>query len=286
VIVAGLDEGAEGMAEFLPALHAQGIPYFPTAERVLRAIACLTRARDRNPAIDPATPVRLAGLSDHRGIIPEYRCKALLAPTGMPFPIGELATSVAQAERIAQRLGWPVVLKAQAADLPHKSDAGGVAIGVADHDALAKAWQRIETDVAADKPGLMLDGMLVEKMGRVGVELIVGGRRDPEWGPVILAGFGGIQAELMRDVRLLPADLDHASIVAELRRLRGAALFDGFRGAPPLDVDAAADLIGKLGRILIGEESIAEVDLNPVVIYPRGGGVMALDALIRVETGG
>jgi len=286
VIVAGLDEGAEGMAEFLPGLRAHGIPYFPTAERVLRALACLTRARDRNVAADTAAPVRLNGLSALRGIVPEYRCKALLAPAGIPFPTGELATTLKDAERIAERIGWPVVLKAQAADLPHKSDAGGVVVGLGDADALAKGWERIHTDVSAHKPGLLLDGILVEKMGKMGVELIVGGRRDPEWGPVILAGFGGVQAELLRDVRLLPADLDHAGIIAELRRLNGAALFDGFRGGPPLDLDAAARLVGTLGRILISEEHIAEVDLNPVVIHPRGEGVIALDALIRIETGG
>lgn len=286
VIVAGLDEGAEGMAEFLPALHARGIPYFPTAERVLRAIACLTRARDVDLASETAASAVLAGLPRQDGIVPEYLCKALLAPAAVPFPVGALATTVEQARDIAGRIGWPVVLKAQAADLPHKSDAGGVVVGVGNAEALDKAWQRITDDVKAHKPGLLLDGILVEKMSKMGIELIVGGRRDPDWGAVILAGFGGVQAELLRDVRLMPADMGHAAIVAELRRLKGAALFDGFRGSPPLDLDATADLIGRLGRILTGETRIAEVDLNPVLIHEKGEGVIALDALIRIESGG
>jgi acyl-CoA synthetase (NDP forming) len=120
-------------------------------------------------------------------------------------------------------------------------------------------------------------------MGKRGTELIVGARNDPEWGPVILVGFGGVTAELLHDVRLLPVDLTHDAIVAELRQLKQGALLDGYRGSPALDVDAVAKLIAGLGRVLAGTPGIREIDLNPVVVYPKGEGVVALDALILAQ---
>ena len=132
-------------------------------------------------------------------------------------------------------------------------------------------------------PGIVLDGVLVEAMGARGVELIVGARNDPEWGPVILVGFGGVKAEMLQDVRLLPADLTHEAIVAELRKLKQGALLDGFRGSPALDVDAVAELIAGLGRVLAGTPAIREIDLNPVIVYPEGEGVVALDALMLAD---
>jgi acyl-CoA synthetase (NDP forming) len=117
-------------------------------------------------------------------------------------------------------------------------------------------------------------------MGKRGVEMIVGGRNDPEWGAVTLVGFGGVQAEIYKDVRLLVPDLDREAIVAELNRLKGAALLNGFRGDLPVDLEAVADIVQTVSRLLAGEPGILEIDLNPVVVYPRGEGALALDALM------
>jgi len=286
VIVAGLDEGATGMDDYVSALRAAGVPYFPSSERALRALARLTVARDVASASSDAAAIKLPGLAAMGGIVPEYRAKLLLSEAGLPFPKGRLAISAEEAQDAADALGYPVVLKAQAADLPHKSDAGGVILGLGDRAAVAAAWDQLHANVATARPGLQLDGALVEAMGARGVELIVGARNDPDWGPVLLAGLGGVQAELLQDVRLLPHDLPKADIVAELNRLRSAALLNGFRGAPPCDVEAAASLIAKLGRVMAGEPRIAEIDLNPVILLPRGEGVVVLDALIRLSDGG
>jgi acyl-CoA synthetase (NDP forming) len=193
-----------------------------------------------------------------------------------------MARSVGEAQAIAARIGYPVVLKAQASALSHKSDAGGVILGLGDAEALSEGWDRLHANIASHAPGLALDGVLVEAMGARGTELIVGARNDPDWGPVILIGFGGVQAELLKDVRLLPHDLTHAAAAAELRMLKGSALLDGFRGSPALDVDAVADLVCNLGTLLAGTPAIREIDLNPVIVYPRGKGVVALDALMLV----
>jgi acyl-CoA synthetase (NDP forming) len=134
--------------------------------------------------------------------------------------------------------------------------------------------------MARHRPGLTLDGVLVEKMGARGLELIIGGRNDPEWGPVVLVGFGGVQAEILKDVRLLPADLTTAGILRELDLLKNSALLRGYRGSPALDVAAVAGIIARVARLLRGEPSIREIDLNPVIVYPQGQGAVALDALV------
>jgi acyl-CoA synthetase (NDP forming) len=138
------------------------------------------------------------------------------------------------------------------------------------------------SDVARYDASIILDGVLIEAMGARGLELIIGAKNDPQWGPVILAGFGGVTAEILQDVRLLSPDMTKDAIVAELGKLKQAALLHGYRGAPALDVDAVADLIGRIGQLLRGEPRFQELDLNPVVVYPKGQGAVALDALMLV----
>ncbi|MBN8816335.1 MAG: acetate--CoA ligase family protein [Sphingomonas sp.] len=279
VIFAGLDEGAPVPSHFITALRALGVPYFPSPDRAFRAVARLNaRPHDGIAGLAPVT----AALP-HGGVIPEYRAKAVLAAIGVPFPKGGFATTAEEAQAVAARIGYPVVLKAQAQALSHKSDAGGVILNLADADALGAAWQRLHDNVAAYDASVSLDGALIETMGARGAELIVGARNDPEWGPVILIGFGGVQAEILQDVRLLPPDLPHEAIMAELRALKSGALLDGWRGSPALDVEAVAAIVARLGRLLLGTPAIREIDLNPVIVFPQGQGAIALDALILAD---
>jgi acyl-CoA synthetase (NDP forming) len=217
------------------------------------------------------------------GVLPEHRAKEILKRFGISVPEGSLASSLDEAIRIAQGIGFPVVLKAQAVDLPHKSDAGGVILDIANEDALAESWLTLHRNINESKPGLMLEGVLVERMGPKAVELIVGARNDREWGPVLLAGFGGVLAEAIRDVRLLPPNLSVQEIVKELNSLQCSVLFQGFRGSPPLDVDAVAQILLNLGKLIRSHPEIEEIDINPVVVFPRGNGALALDALIVVD---
>lgn len=282
VIFAGLDEGAQVPPERIAALRDAGIPWFPTTERALRAIARLTHWSARDGAVTAAPPVPLPALATVHGVVPEYRAKQLLAPAGIPFPAGRFADSADAAVSAAEAIGFPVAMKAQAAALGHKSDAGGVILNLADEAAVRAAWARMHDNVAAYDAAIRLDGVLIEAMGKRGLEMIVGAKVDPEWGPVVLAGFGGVTAEVLHDVRLLPADLSEAGVIAELRRLKSAALLDGWRGAPALDVPALAALIVRVGQVLRAEPSIREIDLNPVIVHPSGEGVVALDALMLV----
>lgn len=280
VIFAGLDDGAPVPSEYIDGLRQIGVPYFPSPDRAFRALRHLNRLAQRDFERADVEPITLDLWS---GVIPEYQAKSLLAPFDIPFPAGGFSNSVEDAKRIAAQVGYPVAIKAQSAALSHKSDAGGVILNIADDAGLDAAWHRLHDNVAAYDAGITLEGAQVEVMGKRGVELIIGARNDADWGPVILVGFGGVTAELLHDVRLLPMDLTHRAIVAELRALKQGALFDGYRGSPALDVDAVARLIANLGRVLAGTPSIREIDLNPVVVYPNGEGVVALDALILAQ---
>lgn len=282
VIVAGVDEGGGVRAADIARLRALGIPYLPTAERAVRALARIAGRSMRTSDGASTMGVPLDGLPGAGASVPEYRSKALLGTRGIAFPPFTLTTTVAEAQAAAARLGYPVVLKAQAAALPHKSDAGGVIVGLADAAAVAAGWDRLHANIAAARPGLILDGVLVEAMADRGIELIVGARNDPAWGPVILVGFGGVAAELLHDVRLIPVGLSREDIEAEIRLLRMAPLLDGFRGAEPMDVAAVAQIVQALGETVAATPAIREVDLNPVMVYPTGRGALALDALISL----
>jgi len=285
LVFAGLDEGAGIPAHHIAALRERGVPWFPSTERAFRALTRLGKLarRDLTDAAPQPTPV--PGLSDVLGVVPEYRSKALLAPLGIAFPPGRFAASADEAARAAEAIGFPVAMKAQAAALGHKSDAGGVILNLADASGVRAAWDRMHADVATYDAAIALDGVLIEKMGKRGMEMIVGARNDPEWGPIVLAGFGGVTAEILQDVRLITPDLSEDAIVAELMQLKSAALLRGYRGAPALDVRALARMIRQISAVLLIEPSLVELDLNPVILHPEGEGVVALDALMLVAGG-
>jgi acyl-CoA synthetase (NDP forming) len=277
-LIAALGDEHPIPPEFMAAFRDKGVPVYRSPERALRALAHATaygrrlaaRERDARPVQVPALP--------RRGVLTEYESKRHLAHLGIGTPKGDLARDLGEATTIAARVGYPVVLKAQAADLAHKSDAGGVALAIADAAALAAAWKRVSESVVANHPGLKLDGMLVEEMAPRGVELIVGAKRDPEWGPVVMVGLGGIWTEALGDVRLMPADLAHDDVVAEIGQLKGAALLHGLRGSPAVDIARIADVVMAVGALMRSQGEIGEIDINPLVAYPDR--VLALDALI------
>jgi acetate---CoA ligase (ADP-forming) len=129
-------------------------------------------------------------------------------------------------------------------------------------------------------PGVSLDGALVEKMSRRGVELMVGAKRDPAWGTVLVLGLGGIWVEALGDVQMLPVTADANQIVEALRRLRSKKLLDGVRGAPPADIDGVVQTVLAIGRLMQTAPTIVEIDVNPLMVHAKGEGATALDALI------
>jgi succinyl-CoA synthetase beta subunit len=215
------------------------------------------------------------------GTLTEAASKIYLAACGLPVPQGRLATSLEAAQEAAKAIGFPVAAKLQSTHLAHKSDIGGVILRIGDAMALAAAWETLQGIARAR--GIALDGILIERMGKPGVEMLLGARRDPQWGPVLAIGLGGIFAEALGDIRILPVGLDAEEIAAEITRLRGAKLLAGYRGQPPADVVALAQAAQRLGAIMAAEPRIREIDINPLTALPVGEGVLALDALIVAD---
>lgn len=277
-ILVFMGDGQPLSPEFIIAQRESGVPFFRSPDRAVRALArvqAFGRALDAaERRAEPCTVTPLQGT----GTLPEYVGKAWLAALGLSVPQGGLAKSADEACAIAARIGYPVVLKAQAARLAHKSEAGGVIINLADEPALRAAWTRLYANVAAYDATLVLDGALVETMAARGLELVVGGRRDPEWGPVVLVGLGGIWIEVLKDVRLLPADLTQTDIIAALNQLRAAALLHGVRGETAVDIAAVARTVQLVGAAMRADPAISEIDINPLIARPDG--VTALDALV------
>lgn len=287
LVFAGVDEGANVPPDYIEALRAVGIPWFPSTERAYRAIARLADLSKRDLSDRSSAPLPLAGIADEHGVVPEYKAKALLAPAGIAFPNSRFAPDADAAVAAAEAIGYPVVMKAQAAALGHKSDAGGVILNLKSADDVRSAFDRMYANVSAYNATIALDGVLIEAMGKMGTEMIVGAKSDPEWGPVVLAGFGGVTAEILKDVKLFTPDMGREAVIEGLLALKQAPILKGYRGAPALDVEALADLIVQVGQVMTGNPSIREIDLNPVIIHPKGpngaGGVVALDALMLVD---
>ncbi len=279
VFLAMLGDEAEVPADLIAEFRALGAPFFRSPERLMRALARLDQWASR-----PLLPAKAAVATSSKlpvGTIPEYRAKDLLRTFGVAMPEGGFARNLDEAETIAARIGFPLVLKAQSPELSHKSDAGGVVLGVSDIAALREGWTRLYANVARAAPDVKLDGVLVETMSPRGVELIIGARNDPEWGAVLLVGLGGVTAEALKDVRILPAGLSADVIAAEISRLKGAALLKGFRGDVPRDIAAAARIAEGVGRFILAHPDVREIDINPVLVLPAGEGALALDALIE-----
>jgi succinyl-CoA synthetase beta subunit len=142
------------------------------------------------------------------------------------------------------------------------------------------AWDTLVQNVKRAAPDITLDGILVEKMSAKGVELMVGAKRDPAWGTVLLLGLGGLWVEALGDVQLLPGDAGPQQIVEALHKLRTAKLLTGFRGAPPVDIDAVVRVVLAIGRLMQTVPELREIDVNPLVVHAKGQSAIALDALI------
>jgi acyl-CoA synthetase (NDP forming) len=256
-----------------------------SSDRMLRAIALYTKygrslARSRMPASVAAFP----GMPKlGKGPQPEWLGKKILSAAGIRVPDGELARTPDDALAVAHRVGYPVALKAQAAALSHKTEAGGVMLNLADEAALRTAWATVQQKVKGAVPGVTLDGCLVEQMSPKGLELMIGAKRDPTWGTVLLVGLGGIWVEALGDVALLPVDSDETHIVEALHKLRAAKLLMGLRGAPPADVEAVAKAALAIGRLMRTTPGIVEIDVNPLMVHAKGQGATALDALIVAQ---
>jgi acetate---CoA ligase (ADP-forming) len=260
----------------MPALRDLRDRQVPTYSRIADAIRGLEAVVIREPApLVTAAPTPDTALDE----TPTYpNARTLLAGLGIAFPDGELALDDQHAERIASRVGCPVVLKAVAANLLHKTDAGGVLVGVETPADAATGSGAIRRRV-----GMTLDGVFVERMAvGGGVDLVVGARRDATFGPVVVAGVGGVFVAALNDVIIALAPADTEYVASLLRQLRAWPLLAGTRGAPAVNVLEVARVVTRLGDLLVNRDDISEVEINP--LRAVADGVTALDArIVRTE---
>jgi acyl-CoA synthetase (NDP forming) len=260
--------------------EAAGCPCFENPDRAVRAVAALARfaaAVERTPARLGALPAPVVWPA---GELDEADTLALLAGAGLPAPVLRRVASAGEAAQAAAELGFPVALKVCSPDLAHKSDAGGVRLGLADAAAVRAAFESVRADVARSVPGARVEGALVVPMAADGVDLVLGARRDPLFGPVVLAGIGGVFVEVLQDVSLRRAPVDAATAREMLESLRGWPLLAGARGRAPADVAAACDAIVSLSRFAAANAvAVSSVDVNPLRVFPEGA--CMLDALVE-----
>jgi acyl-CoA synthetase (NDP forming) len=266
-------------------LRAAGIPLVPGPERAVRAYRALVRHGELRRRTEtapagrptPALPDGLLGrLATARGPLGPSEARALLEAYGVPFPRERVVATAEEALSAAREIGYPLVVKTARPDVLHRTEAGGVVLGVADGEALERAVGALEARLG---PGPLL---VQEEVPR-GIELLVGGRRDPSFGPTVLVGLGGILAELLREVSVALAPLGPEMARAVIAEGRRGTLLRGFRGAAAVDEGPLAGVLVGVGSLLADHATIVELDLNPLIA--SGGRLVAVDALVLVDSG-
>lgn len=273
-------------------LNEAGYPLFTNARscaRTMRVMAdyrvfreqFLRRAKSEAFAVPDRTSIRTT-LAATGPVLTEWQARPLLAAYGIDAGNkGRLARSAADAEAIAQAIGRAVALKVQSIDVPHKTEAGAIALNLSDGASVRAAYERILAATKKYAPHARIDGVLVQPMAPAGREVIVGITRDPVWGPLLMVGLGGVLVEALGDTVLAPVPLDREAARAMITRLKGASILGSYRGAPPADIDALAALMTNLSHFAADHaDHIAEIDLNPVIVHAEGHGVSVADALI------
>jgi acetate---CoA ligase (ADP-forming) len=258
-----------------------GVGVFEDPWRAVESIAAAVRAAERlnTPALPiPSVPTNLPPLP--RGRIAEHEAKRILAEAGIPVLEEVLATNAGQAQAAAANLGDKLVLKIVSPDIPHKTEMGGVMLNVPGAEA-GKAYDELVQRVQARAPRAKIDGVLISPMVSGGVEMILGVQNDPVFGPVVMLGLGGIFVEVLRDVtfRIAPFGVEEAQRM--IGELRGRPMLEGARGQLPCDVDALAQAVSKLSIFAAAQRGqFTSIDVNPLLVRPKGQGAAALDALI------
>jgi acetate---CoA ligase (ADP-forming) len=284
--------GRDGLPQGRSELAEAHIPAYVFPESAARGLAALNRQREwlaRSVAsnerlcIDgkPGRDIVAAAQQQGRARLSEIEALDLMASYGIPVARASLAHSAADAERLAQAAGYPVVLKIVSPDVMHKTDVDGVRTGLGDGNEVRAAYDEIISSVTSKLPDAAVSGVLVQHMVRGGPELIVGVTRDPLFGPLVMFGLGGVYAEALRDVVFRMAPLSAADAHDMVTGIRSRRILEGMRGQRPVNLAALEDVLRRVSQLAIELPEIAELDLNPVL--PTGEGVVAVDARVRLD---
>ena len=278
----------EGPPDALAELHSLGYPTIASFDGCCAVVAALMRLEVAakapreagQPTIAKAAPLAADAFRHELG------AKRALADAGIPVLAERLVTTADAAARAASEIGYPVVLKIASPDLPHKTEVGGVAIGLRSEAEVRQAHAAMLASVGAKAPGAVIDGVIVAPMVQGLSELILGSRVDPVFGPVVMVGLGGIFAEIVQDTAVQMAPVSETQATAMLKSLKAFAVLDGARGRRRTDLVAAARAIAALSRFAVAHaDTVSEIDINPLLLKAEGEGAVALDALLVPHAG-
>ena len=219
--------------------------------------------------------------SEGKTLLTEIESKELLKQVGISVIDTKLATSRDEAVSISRQFGFPVVLKIVSPDIVHKSDAGGVKLGLRTSKQVGKAYDDILSAVKQKHPQAVIQGVSVQKMARPGVEVIIGMTKDAQFGPVLMFGLGGILVEILKDVSFRIVPLTKRDAGEMIREIKGYPLLEGYRGQEPVDVSKLEELLLKVSDFVEQNPEVKEIDLNPIFAYSDGA--VAVDARVILE---
>jgi acyl-CoA synthetase (NDP forming) len=218
---------------------------------------------------------------ENRTLLTEIEAKQLLEEAGIAVVETKLATSKEKAVAISEKLGFPVVMKIASVDVVHKSDAGGVKLGLKTTDQVGKAYDEIMESIKKAFPHARIQGVSVQTMAKQGAEVIIGMSKDTQFGPVLMFGLGGVLVELLKDVsfRIVPLQPRDASEM--IRDIKGLPLLQGYRGSDPIDIATLESMLLKVSAFVEDTPAVKELDLNPIFAYRDGA--VAVDARVILE---
>ncbi len=287
--------GKGAVAEAIPILRDGLVPHFEFPERAVATLSAMLQHRRQldtprtKPPVIEADKAAVRQAIDHavaagRTFITEQSASLIAESYGITVPAGGLAKDLEAARVLAAEVGYPVVLKIASPDILHKSDIGGIRIGISDEAELDEAYEDIINKVRARMEDANIWGVTVQRMLDPGREVIIGVNRDPQFGPLLMFGLGGIYVEVMKDVtfRLCPVTTEEARTM--LSEIRGFGLLRGARGQHAADLDAVIDTIVRISALVTDFPEITELDINPLIVADKGGGAVAAD--IRIGIGG
>lgn len=220
--------------------------------------------------------------SQNRVVLTEVEAKEIMQSAGVPVVETRLAKTKEEALQLAEQIGFPIVAKIVAPDITHKSDAGGVRIGITDQLEMGEAWDDLMANAQTASPGSPIHGVAVQPLAPSGTEVIIGGSQDPQFGPVVMFGLGGVFVEILKDVsfRIVPiSENDASEMITDIKSYK---VLEGYRGNAAADTSAIQKALVATSNLLEGNPDIAELDLNPIFAY--GDGILAVDARIILKS--
>ena len=276
-------------------LEQHGIPNYTFPQAAVRAMVSMVKFG--NSQGQPRRAIRRMAADRHTTreiiesklkkkdyvLLPQYEANEILRCYGFPVLRSKMVTAKEDLASALDELGAPVVMKISSPDILHKSDAGGVKLGVGTVKEAHKAFDTIISNAKAYKPEAVIDGILVEKMAASGIEVILGSTRDPKFGPIVMFGLGGMFVETLKDVTFRLAPMWEISAEIMIHSIKAYNVLKGVRGNPPSDIDAIKDCILRLSQLVSDHPEIEELDINPLLVYPEGEGCVVADSRIALS---